>query len=330
MSSNPLPVRMPLDVLQLDCPDHLLSTEVVHGRRFFIAQARHPGITPRWVMADSVERLGQKLRGPSLNDFSRDQPNIARVWDFMLGGKDNFTEDRELAGKIIQIYPRAPVMARDARNFQWRMATVLAGEPYNVTQFLDIGCGLPAKPNTHETVQAVRDDARVVYVDNDPMVLSHARSILAKDKGVTIFGGDIAYPSEILYNWTVRKALDFSRPIGVLLLMVLHFYDVKQARKIVADIINSVPFGSYLAVSIARGDPAISAQVAGVYTPSRVCNHSASDLARILDGLDLIEPGITEATRWRNRAPQFTTGEEAPKGQVWVAAGQVHKKVAPK
>lgn len=329
MTNNPLPIRTPLDVVQLDCPDHLLSTEVVHGRRFFIAQARHPGITPRWVMADTVERLAHKLRGPSVKDFSRDEPNIARVWDYMLGGKDNFAEDRELAGKITKIYPGVPRMARDARNFQWRMATILAGEPYSVSQFLDIGCGLPTQPNTHETVQAARDGAAVVYVDNDPMVLSHARAILAKDKGVTIVGGDIAYPGEILYDSTVRKALDFSRPIGVLLLMVLHFYDVKHARKIVAEIINSVPFGSYLAVSIARGNPAISTQIAGIYTPAHVYNHSTSDLARILDGLDLIEPGITEATTWRNRAPHLTTGE-APKGQVWVAAGQVHKKVAPK
>jgi hypothetical protein len=328
MNPSPLPIRTPLDVVQLDCPDHLLSAEVVHGRRFFIAQARHPGITPRWVMADSVDRLAQKLRGPALNEFSRDEPNIARVWDFLLGGKDNFAEDRELAEKIIQIYPRTPVLARDARNFQCRLATTLARQPYNVAQFIDIGCGLPTQPNTHETVQAIRDDATVVYVDNDPMVLSHARSILAKGKGVTIFGGDIAYPSEILYDSTVRKALDFSRPIGVFLLMVMHFYEVKQARKIVAEIINAVPFGSYLAVSIARGDPAIGAQMEHTYTPAHVYNHSTGDLTKILDGLDLIEPGMTEATRWRNRAPQSGTGE-APKGQVWVAAGQVHKKVAP-
>ena len=166
----------------------------------------------------------------------------------MLGGKDNFTTDREQAARLLSVFPRAAELAQESRRFQARALTYVAGT--GIRQFLDIGCGLPTAPNTHETTQGIQPGAVVVYADNDEQVLTHAQSILAKAEGVHTVAGDLAYPDEILYDWRIRQALNFYQPMCLALTMTLHFYHAETARTITTRLIDALPYGSYIICSV--------------------------------------------------------------------------------
>ena len=146
----------------------------------------------------------------------------ARIWNYWLGGKDNFEADRAQARNVLEVYPQAAELVIQARQFQARAVAYAAQQ--GIGQFLDVGCGLPTAPNTHQTAQAITPDARVVYVDNDAQVLTHARNLLAQSTGVLACAGDLAYPAEILYDWRVRRFLDFHQPLCLVLAMTMHFF----------------------------------------------------------------------------------------------------------
>jgi hypothetical protein len=316
MSKNPLPVRSPLDVLRLDYPHYQMTMRSIWDKLFYLAEANAPGVQPRFAQAETAERLREKLQVP-LRKFTTTEPSIARVWDVLLGGKDNFAVDRAQAQRLLTVFPRAAELARESRQFQRRAVAYAAGA--DIRQFLDVGCGLPTAPNTHETAQAIRPGVIAVYADNDEMVLSHAQSILAKAEGVLTIAGDMAYPDEILYDWRARKTLNFYEPLCVVLTMALHFYDADKARQIVAGFIGGIPYGSYVILSVGQLEGAIGEQFTKEYSAGQIYHHTQAHVAHFMDGLRLVHPGVTEARTWR--APTFTP-DELGRGHIWAAVGR--------
>jgi len=232
----------------------------------------------------------------------------ARVYDYWLGGKDNFAADRIAGEETIAAYPAIRSTARSNRAFLARTVSYLA-RVHGIRQFLDIGAGLPAAPNTHEVAQSIEPAIRVVYVDNDPMVLSHARALLASGPQ-----GVIAYVEADLRDTGTLLAqaagiLDFTQPTAILLLAVLeHIPDVDEARRIVARLLAAVPTGSFLVISHAASDidPEKMARMI-----RRLNKHLAEAsfvgrprdvVARFFDGLDLVEPGVVKITQWHPRS----------------------------
>ena len=315
MSKSTLPVRSALEMLRLECPEYRIGQRVIGDRLFYIADAIGGEVQPRFAQAETVDRLRSKLRMPEA-EFSAGTPSIARVYDVLLGGKDNFAADREQAQQVLDIFPQAAELAVQARQFQARAVTYVANA--GTGQFLDIGCGLPTAPNTHETAQAAAPDARVVYIDHDAQVLSHARNLLARSTGVLAAAGDLHYPAEILYDWRIRTFLDFGQPVCLILAMTMHFLAPDRAEKITAEFIAGLPAGSFVIMSVVGGDAELGEQMARTYTTAPVYNHGPGGLARLMNGLGLIAPGITPARQWR--APVFIPGHR--RGCAWAAVGR--------
>jgi hypothetical protein len=235
----------------------------------------------------------------------------------LLGGKDNFAVDREQTGKLLRAFPRAGELARESRQFQARAVAHVASR--GIRQFIDLGCGLPTAPNTHETAQAVQPEATVVYVDNDEQVLTHAESILAKAHGVRAVAGDLSYPDEILYDWHVRKALDFYQPMCLVLAMTLHFYDAGTAAKLTRRLIEGVPYESYLILSVGQLEGERGTQFSKEYSAARIYHHDREVVTSLLGDLELVEPGVTEARAWRG--PSFIM-DNGRRGHIWAAVGR--------
>jgi S-adenosyl methyltransferase len=247
-------------------------------------------------------------------------PSVARIYDYVLGGKDNFAVDREVADAILEQAPAAREAARANRRFLGRAVEFLADA--GVRQFLDLGTGLPSRNNVHEVAQRVRSDARVVYVDNDPAVLAHARALLARDDSTAVVREDIRDPERILANPVVRGVLDFSRPVAVMFVAVLHFVtDDEDPWGIVSTLTERLVPGSYLALSHGTfdGPPAEAVQV----VQERYQKASAPGvfrgrdaIGRFFAGFDLVDPGLVGPTHWRADAEE----RERPGGE-WILAG---------
>jgi trans-aconitate methyltransferase len=226
----------------------------------------------------------------------------ARVYDYMLGGKDNFAADRAVGEKILQGYPDAAVATRANRAFLGRAVRFLAAEA-GIRQFLDIGTGIPSANNTHEVAQAVAPESRVVYVDNDPIVLAHARALLTSaPEGQTAYlDADANDPDTILAR--AAGTLDFSRPVAITLLFILHV--LKDPYVVTSRLVGAVPPGSYLAISIPASDiqPEVQAAVARHLNEDMpditITFRSHAEVTRFFDGQELLEPGIVPMNYWR-------------------------------
>jgi O-methyltransferase involved in polyketide biosynthesis len=230
-------------------------------------------------------------------DFDPARPNIARVYDYWLGGKDNFAADRELARLITEVNPGIPAMARANRAFI--NGAVQRAAEAGITQFLDLGAGLPTRPAVHDAACAVHPDARVVYVDNDPVVVSHASALLATGSGVHAVEADITRPDEVIGHPAVRATIDWGQPVCVIAAAVLHFRDSATAGQLVGAYAEASSAGSWLAVSVFGGrDETMEARSRSAYTAAPFWVHGQADLAAWLDGLDVVPPGICEARRW--------------------------------
>ena len=246
---------------------------------------------------------GQQPAGESV-PFDSGVPHIARVYDYWLGGKDNFAVDRAAGDQFLATFPGIAVIARETRAFMGRAVRYLAGEA-GIRQFLDIGTGLPAASNTHEVAQRAAPESRVVYVDNDPIVLLHAQALLASSPhGATAYlEADLRDTGKILAE--AAGILDFGQPVAVILLGVLHCIpDQDDPAAIVARLMAAVPPGSYLAIthstSEVSGERVIEAvrqwnQVA----PTPYTLRSPEQVAGFFEGLDLVEPGLVPCPRWR-------------------------------
>ncbi|MEU8760886.1 SAM-dependent methyltransferase [Streptomyces sp. NPDC048659] len=245
-----------------------------------------------------------------MNDRIRtDIAHNARVWNYWLGGKDNYPVDREVGDRVTSFHPGIGEVARADRAFLGRAVTYLAAEA-GIRQFLDIGTGLPTADNTHEVAQRVAPDARVVYVDNDPIVLTHARALLTSaPEGVTEYvDADAHDPEEILA--AAGRTLDFGRPVAVLMLGILNFVlDTAEAGRIVRTVMGALPPGSHLVLTHPTYDAELGgeANVAAMefwnaHATPPITARSRAEFASFLEGLELLEPGIVSCARWR--APQ--------------------------
>ncbi len=234
-----------------------------------------------------------------------------------LAGKDNFAADREEAERMLAVYPKLPLLARENRLFLSRAVAWLAG--LGIRQFLDIGSGLPTAQNTHQVAQAVEPACHVVYVDNDPIVLVHAKALLKGDN-VDAVRGDVRDPASILTDPAVLKLLTPREPVALILCMVLHFFDAVTAKEITAGFVNSLAPGSYLVLSVGCGDDETGKQLTGEYTASTLYNHAPQQIAGFFDGLELVAPGLTDAREWE---PHVTAKPaEHPGGRILAGVGR--------
>ncbi|WP_344537579.1 SAM-dependent methyltransferase [Actinomadura fulvescens] len=230
-------------------------------------------------------------------------PNVARMYDYYLGGKDNYAADRALADQVLRVAPQTPALAQENRAFLQRAVRHLAG-PAGIGQFVDIGAGLPTLENTHEVAQRTAPGAHVVYVDNDPVVLAHGRALLQGAAGTRVIQGDLRRPDEILGSPELTGLIDLARPVAILLVSVLHCVrDEEDPWKIVAWLRDTMAPGSHLVIShITAADHAENAEAgADVYrrasTDMTLRTHSA--IRRFFDGFELLEPGLVRLTEWR-------------------------------
>lgn len=233
-------------------------------------------------------------------------PNVARMYDFMLGGKENYASDRAAVAKLTEIMPNLPVAARQNRQFLGRAVRFVASQ--GVTQFLDIGAGLPTQNSVHEVAQLVTPAARTVYVDNDPVVLTHARALLADSPQTAVVAGDLRDPSGIIADPEVTALIDFTEPVCVLLLAVLHFVpDAGNPAGLVAAFRDAIAPGSYLVISHGTMDgapPEIAArrdEGASVYNDAtaQATMRDATQVATFLEGFSLADPGLVHVSDWR-------------------------------
>jgi S-adenosyl methyltransferase len=238
-------------------------------------------------------------------DLQTDRPHPARVYDYLLGGKDNYAADREAAEAGLRANPNSRIPPRENRAFLRRAVRYLAAEA-GISQFLDIGTGIPTSPNVHEIAQEIEPRARIVYVDNDPVVLAQARALLTTGPaGATAYiDADLRDVDAILGSADLRRTLDLSQPVGLLLIAVMHFIpDDDDPWGLVARLLAVLPSGSFLALSHLTGDfdPAAWEGVVAVYRRSGVTMRvrPKPDIDRFFAGLDLIDPGVVSLPRWR-------------------------------
>lgn len=245
-------------------------------------------------------------RNPTGNEeIDSSRPHPARVYDYWLNGQNHYEADIAAAERVVSVWPGVVLGARLNREFMHRVTRWLANEA-GVRQFLDLGSGIPTQPNLHEVAQQVAPEARVVYADNDPIVLRQARELLSgTPQGRTAYlHADVTEPESILDAPELRETLDLGRPVALSLIAVLHFItDERGAYDIVRKLMDALPSGSYLVLShtTADFDPDLLTRVAEVY---RSCVaegqiRSSSEVSRFFDGLDLIDPGVVVAHRWR-------------------------------
>ena len=230
--------------------------------------------------------------------FDPSVPSIARVYDYFLGGKDNFAADRAQAEQTLSYNPLIPVMARENRQFLARAVTWAAGQ--GIDQFIDLGCGMPTVPNTHESARAVLPGATVAYVDNDPVVTGHLGALVAKgNPGIAVLAADVRQPGPVLDG--VAQTIDLARPACLILGALLHFSSPDEARDLVARYTAALADGSYLVVSVARAESSEAREGYGQYSKNvaAVYNHSPQDLAGFVGPLELVPPGVVDARQWR-------------------------------
>ena len=231
-----------------------------------------------------------------MEPFDPTRPNIARVWDYWLGGKDNFAVDRDLAQKMLEVHPPSAQMARENRQFLGRAVGYVAAR--GIRQFIDIGAGLPTAVNTHDIAQEVAPEARVAYVDNDAIVISHARSLLAKSPGVIAVAGDMHDPEGILADARLVELIDLTKPACVILSAVLHFADAQTARGVAAVFARALVPGSYLIISVGSGSRAEGKNFTSAYTAAQIYIHSIGEVRSFFNGLELLPPGVASVRAW--------------------------------
>ncbi|MFC0003776.1 SAM-dependent methyltransferase [Micromonospora siamensis] len=236
----------------------------------------------------------------------------ARRYNYWLGGKDNFAVDRESGDRIAAVYPGIRTLARENRAFLGRAVRFLAEET-GIRQFLDIGTGIPSADNTHEVAQSVAPESRVVYVDNDPMVLVHARALLtsAPDGATAYLDADLREPERILADPQLHATLDLTRPVALVLVAVAHFLtDEDRPHEKVATLLDALPSGSWLVLTHFTTDhipPAIVERMYAEFASGRMKQdtvpRTGPEFARFFTGLELADPGIVPVTEWRPQVP---------------------------
>jgi hypothetical protein len=249
---------------------------------------------------------------PRLPDDYFQVPASARIWNYWLGGKDNYQVDREAGDAYLAVYPAIRTVARQSRQFLIRSVRYLAGEA-GIRQFLDIGTGLPAMQNTHEVAQSVAPGSTIVYVDNDPVVLAHARAILtnlASGFGpVDYIDADVHHPELIIAE--ARGLLNLDEPVSVMFFGILgHVADLGEARSIVTRVMDAMPPGSYLTIYDGTSTSAAFVEAEKTYDDTGAVPYvlrSPEQVTGFFDGLELVEPGVVSISQWRPDAADLGT-----------------------
>jgi SAM-dependent methyltransferase len=258
---------------------------------------------------------GGPLRGRKIRGFDASKPNVARVYDVMLGGKDNFAADREFVAEILRFAPLARLGAITNRRFLRRVVEYLVAEE-GITQFLDLGSGLPTQGNVSEVAHELDPEIHVVHIDNDPIVYTHSKALLADARTTDFVVGDIRDPGEILADPVVRSLIDFDRPVGLLAFAILHHVaDDDHPERIMAELRDAVPSGSYLAISSLRlpGPDlpelrSITIEGEKVHTATLGFRWREDDeILSWFGDWEMVEPGLVPIVDWRPQA-----GENMP------------------
>jgi trans-aconitate methyltransferase len=234
------------------------------------------------------------------------KPSVARVYDMLLGGKDNYESDRAIYRQIMELIPELPVWAKENRRWLQRAVSWLSREQ-RIDQFLDLGAGLPTAQNTHQIAQGINPMARVVYVDNDPSVIAHGRALLMDNEHTDFAPADFTRPAEVLADPAVAQSLDFTRPVGLIEALVLHHIrDLDETLAIQAEYLDKLPSGSFVAVSHAC-NPRDGSEAADLATAFEDKFHenfpdlrfrTPAEITSLLGGLDLVDPGLVRLFDW--------------------------------
>jgi SAM-dependent methyltransferase len=243
--------------------------------------------------------------GPGELDLELGRAHSARIYDYLLGGKDNYPADRAVADASMEAFPALRLSAQLNREFMHRVVRFLAQE-IGITQYLDLGTGIPTSPNLHEVVQNIQPAARIVYVDNDPIVLAHARALLVGNpRGkITFIRGDCREPQKILNDENLLDTLDFGSPIALTAIGFLHFIpDDDEAYRIVQTFVDALPAGSYLGLTSATDDydPESGAHVREQYRAGGVelRSRTLAQVQQFFEGLELVDPGVVQLHLWK-------------------------------
>ena len=248
--------------------------------------------------------------------------NVARVYDYLLGGRHNFLADQDVGRALVAVEPNAREVARANRAFLGRAVRFLSQA--GIRQFLDIGSGIPTQGNVHEAAQRADPGARVVYVDVDPVAIAHSKTILAGNENAAIIDADLRDPEKILAHPTARRLIDFRQPVGLLLVAVLHFIaDDEEPRRLVATLRDALAPGSYLVLCHGTDEskPAVAQAAEKVYNRSVAAHaklRSRGEIERFFDGFELVEPGLTYLSTWRPDSPADAPGDP---GRHWGLVG---------
>ncbi|HEY3870736.1 MAG TPA: SAM-dependent methyltransferase [Actinocrinis sp.] len=263
-------------------------------------------------------------------DVDTTRPHPARMNNYLLGGYDHYEIDRAAAERLIELMPTTRQAAHELRGFTLRAVRFMADA--GVRQFLDVGSGVPTAPNVHDVAGAIASDVRVAYVDNDPIVRVHAQSRLAGIAGTVFIPADAREPSSILENAALRELFDFGQPIGMVLNGLLYYLsDLDAPGRIVAALCDALPSGSFVAATHVTNDltppqeladlAAIGSVMEGSSTPMTV--RTEAEFRALLDGLELVEPGLVQISRWRPDLAAEAEGEPQGAGvYVWAAVGR--------
>ena len=305
---DPYPAPDQLDSLREEMPRFRIWREEMPSRVRYVARAMDLRTHPHTVITADPGELRAQLAGTQerpepLEGHALDTsvPNIARMYDRWLGGKDNFDADRRAADAVTAVFPEITDVAKANRAFVIRAVTYVAAQ--GITQYLDIGAGLPATPSVHQIAHHAHPATRVAYVDNDPVVLAHAHAILAADPGVTVLGGDLRQPAAILNSPELCGLIDLNQPVCVILAAILHFFPPAQADTIVAAIRQAIAPGSYLIASSGTStgtSPELIARLAAAYQDTAIITgRTVDEIAGYFTGLHLVPPGLTDVWAWR-------------------------------
>jgi hypothetical protein len=241
--------------------------------------------------ADQADGIARAQR------FDSSRPNVARIYDYLLGGKDHFAADRQAAQRLIAALPNAAVVARANRTFLAAAARHVARQ--GIAQYLDIGAGLPTSPSLHECARAIIPGARVAYVDNDPVAVTHAQALLATGDGVIAIEGDAREPEAILADPALAAVIDLNEPVCLLLVSMLHFFTADEADMIVGAFRQRMVPGSYLIISQGNSNPVPPEGIQGAYGSGiTLTGRPADEIAAYFDGFDLAPPGLVPVAEW--------------------------------
>jgi SAM-dependent methyltransferase len=299
---------------------------IARNRADHVPTQKPPTSRPRSQQPRNSSHLGE-ASAPAAGDrpppgIDATVPTAARMYDYWLGGHDNFAADRIAALKVTERTPGVAEAARANRKFLGRAVRYLAGEA-GIRQFLDLGTGLPTKGNVHQVAQAITPGAHVVYVDNDPMVLAHARALKTGD-GTSVIHADLRDPDTILSHPETRRLIDFSKPLAILFVSVLHFVPDPDAHEAVAEFASAAAPGSHLVLSHGyhNQDLQASAATTTVYasTTSPVTQRTPEEILTFFDGLEILEPGLVPVQQWRPDEPGPSALSKA-----WILGGVARK-----